>query len=117
MKWNKVVDVYPVAPCLAWDYFGKSIGLWNGSRFDSIPEAYSFDDEYAEYAGGVAIVFHTEGERKVCGEISHWMPLPTPPTEGYGSEPINTQQSKPKTNASSIRAGDVRRNNKARFIW
>ena len=74
LTWIPVTEFLPEEPCLVFDAIGKTLGIWDGYTFDSITGSYSFDAEYSD-----GMVFFTEGERKICGMITHWYPLPKPP--------------------------------------
>ena len=60
---------------LAWDSIGKTIGLWDGWCLESITGDYSFVSEYSD-----GMDFFAEGEHRLIGRITHWMPLPAKPT-------------------------------------
>jgi hypothetical protein len=76
MEIIRIEDELPDCPCLAWDDEGGSWGTWDGGTFDSITETYSFDSEF-EYDG--FIFYGADGT--VCGNITHWMPVPPNPHE------------------------------------
>ncbi len=63
-------------PCFVWDAVGKSIGIWDGYMFTSIPEDYSFDVECSK-----GMNFFCEGSNELIGKITHWRSLLKPPEE------------------------------------
>ena len=81
MEWININEKEPSPNniVLAWDGFGKSVGVWDGFGFYSISDGYSFDIEYAEV--GEKYIARTEGDDKICGQVTHWIPLPRGPKE------------------------------------
>ena len=103
--WIKTSESKPLGPCIAFDAVGMSTGIWDGSRFDSFQGAYSFDDEYSVPH---SMVFLDYSQMRCCGAITHWMPLPTPPTaEECGEVKHILQQAQTEAPRKCMVCGEV----------
>ena len=80
--WLKIKDRKPNPNqiIIAYDSIGDSVGIYDGWSFDSFSDGYSWDIEYSNKQ-----FIAQQHTGKIVGEITHWMPLPQPPTSDNSS--------------------------------